>query len=261
MIILSFDVGIVNLAYCIYDSSINKILHWEVISLENTKDHSVLHLNLIKSLDSRTHLIENTEVVLIEKQPSFNPKMRIIAGCLQTYFFIRGMIDSNNSTIKSVKFFSPKNKLKCHSGEDIIVSGKSKYLQTKKAGIMITKQKLEEYSESEEIIRIFENSKKKDDLADCYLQAITYSHVNSPSSKPKISNIINIDSIKKLFKEHLLKNYTTNGNNREYTNITEIIDTTPDSLKQQLFKLAGNPTDIIITLRMKNLHKKKFYLL
>jgi hypothetical protein len=33
---------------------------------------------------------------------------------------------------------------------------------------------LEEYSEPDEIKNMFELSKKKDDLADCYLQALTY---------------------------------------------------------------------------------------
>ena len=171
------------------------------------------------------------------------------------------MIDSKDSTIKSVKFFSPKNKLKCHSGDDIVVSGKSKYLQTKKASIIITRQKLEEYSESEEIIRIFENSKKKDDLADCYLQALTYSHINSPSTKPKITgSIINLDSIKVLFKKHLL-NYSNKNNKDNILGITiiDVINDTPETLKDQLFKIGNSPESIILNLRMKGLLKKKFY--
>lgn len=87
MRVLSFDVGIVNLAYCLFDTSSLKILYWEVIKLENIKDHSKLHVNLITELDNRKYLLENTDVVLIEKQPSFNPKMRIIASCLQSYFY------------------------------------------------------------------------------------------------------------------------------------------------------------------------------
>ena len=35
MKILSFDVGIINLAYCIFDTTKCKILNWEVINLEN----------------------------------------------------------------------------------------------------------------------------------------------------------------------------------------------------------------------------------
>jgi hypothetical protein len=173
MKILSFDVGILNLAYCIFNTELLKIEYWEIIKLENLKDHGKLHVNLITELDKRKHLIDGIDTVLIEKQPSFNPKMRIIAGCLQTYFFIRGIIDSENK-IGIIKFFSPKHKLKCYNGTEIEVTGKTKYLQTKQMSIIICKEKLEEYSEPEEIKTMFELSKKKDDLADCYLQALTY---------------------------------------------------------------------------------------
>jgi len=173
MRILSFDVGILNLAYCIFNTELLKIEYWEIIKLENLKDHGKLHVNLITELDKRNHLIDGINTVLIEKQPSFNPKMRIIASCLQTYFFIRGVIDSSNK-IGIIKFFSPKHKLKCYNGTEIAVTGKTKYLQTKQMSIIICKEKLEEYSEPDEIKNMFELSKKKDDLADCYLQAITY---------------------------------------------------------------------------------------
>jgi hypothetical protein len=63
MKILSFDVGIVNLAYCIIEDS--RIKHWEVITLENTPDHAKLYTNLIQNLDKRKHLLENIDVVLI----------------------------------------------------------------------------------------------------------------------------------------------------------------------------------------------------
>jgi hypothetical protein len=171
--VLSFDVGIINLAYCIFDSNECKIKHWEIITLDNTAaNYSKLYINLIKELDKRTFLLD-VDNVLIEKQPSLNPKMRIIAGCLQTYFFIRGVVDSIDP-IKTVEFFSPKNKLKCYTGPELTVPGKSKYAQTKQRGVLIAKSKLTEYQEPLERLYFFENSKKRDDLADCYLQAVTY---------------------------------------------------------------------------------------
>ena len=126
MKILSFDVGIINLAYCIFDSETNKIIHWEIINNEiggkfnakiSNSGVSDLYIHLIKNLDQRPHLLD-VDIVLIEKQPSFNPKMRIIAGCLQTYFYIRGVVDRTPS-IKSVEFFSPKNKLNCYTGPEL----------------------------------------------------------------------------------------------------------------------------------------------
>jgi len=191
MKILSFDVGIVNLAYCILETeNVPKLLHWEIIELSKkgssftahiaSSGIAELYLTLINELDKRSHLLE-VDTVVIEKQPSFNPKMRIIAGCLQTYFYIRGVIDKPINPINSVEFFSPKHKLKCYTGPELDISSKNgkivkgKYAQTKKMGVAIAYVKLEEYTESPEMIKLFENSKKKDDLSDCYLQALTYS--------------------------------------------------------------------------------------
>jgi hypothetical protein len=190
MKILSFDVGIINLAYCIFDTSTCKIHHWEIIELSkkgNTFTAHIaksgiaeLYLTLINELDKRPHLLD-IDVVVIEKQPSFNPKMRIIAGCLQTYFYIRGVVDRSENPINSVEFFSPKHKLKCYTGPELDISSKNgkivkgKYAQTKKMGVLIAQEKLKEYSEIPNFVEFFEKSKKKDDLADCYLQALTYS--------------------------------------------------------------------------------------
>ena len=190
MRILSFDVGIVNLAYCIIESQPEpKIVHWEIIELAkrgNTFSAHIassgiaeLYLTLINELDNRPHLLD-VDIVLIEKQPSFNPKMRIVAGCLQTYFYIRGVVDKTTQPIKSVEFFSPKHKLKCYTGPVLDISSKNgklvkgKYAQTKKMGIAIAHAKLAEHNESATFVKFFESSKKRDDLSDCYLQALTY---------------------------------------------------------------------------------------
>jgi hypothetical protein len=201
MKILSFDVGIINLAYCILEN--NKILHWEIISLQQHKDHNNLYIELITNLDARKHLLEDIQTVLIEKQPSFNPKMRIIAGCLQTYFVIRGMVDK--SVIKKVLFYSPKHKLKCYTGETLEVKGSTKYARTKKMGVLITYKKLEEYNERPEIHSLFKNSKKKDDLADCYLQALSYTNQHQLPSEISGHNETKITKImlKRKFKDYL----------------------------------------------------------
>ncbi len=227
--ILSFDVGIKNLAYCIFDTHTSKIVHWDIIDLNgqgftgkvpsgnNTiaKAANDIHITLIKKLDNHPFMLE-TDYIVIEKQPSFNPKMRIIGGCLQSYFYIRGIIDRVTNPIKGIEFFSPKHKLKCYTGPELVLESKtkSKYAQTKKMGVMIAKEKLEEYSETT-FKEQFEKSKKKDDLADCYLQAITYSLFKKFN---KINNteqlIVNQEQkfkaltkpqLKKQLKEHLDK--------------------------------------------------------
>ena len=222
MKILSFDVGIINLAYCIFDNLTKKIIHWEIINNEiggkfnakiSNSGVSDLYINLIKNLDQRPHLLD-VDIVLIEKQPSFNPKMRIIAGCLQTYFYIRGVVDKSDK-IKSVEFFSPKNKLKCYTGPELDISKngktvKGKYAQTKKMGVLIARSKLEENEETETMCTLFENSKKKDDLSDCYLQALTYIMFKSTSVKNiKSESVKNVNVTKKdlkIYLDNLVKN-------------------------------------------------------
>lgn len=228
MKILSFDVGIINLAYCIFDSDTSKISHWEVITLNNHTDYNKIYINLINELDTRTHLINDIDIVLIEKQPSFNPKMRIIAGCLQTYFIIRGIVDSERP-IKSVKFFSPKHKLKCYNGPEIVLDSKAKgkYARTKKTGILICEYKMKEYSESPQMIKLFNESKKKDDLSDCYLQAITYSMFEKliDSTTVKVAKIAK--GSKKLTKTEIKKQL------KEYfESQSEKITNIPDNIKK-----------------------------
>jgi hypothetical protein len=215
-------VGIVNLAYCILEKNEDtdpKLISWEIITLENgskfnariaTSGVGELYINLIRALDNRPNLLD-VDIVLIEKQPSFNPKMRIIAGCLQTYFYIRGVVDRLENPIKSVEFFSPKHKLKCYEGPALDISSKNgkvvkgKYAQTKKMGVAIARTKLEEYSEPVEMIEFFEKNKKKDDLSDCYLQALTYLCFKKQNFSQKTPKQVKVEKKKKLTKTELKK--------------------------------------------------------
>ncbi len=224
MKILSFDVGIINLAYCIFDSNQSKINHWGIIDLKvpefsakipSGQNKSIakaandIHVTLIKELDKLPYMLD-VDYVVIEKQPSFNPKMRIIGGCLQSYFYIRGVVDK--PTISSIEFFSPKHKLKCYTGPDLVLESraKSKYTQIKKMGILIAKSKLDEFDESIDFKELFDKSKKKDDLADCYLQAITFCLFKKFIKNVTVENYIepfekgiNKTQMKKQLKEYL----------------------------------------------------------
>jgi hypothetical protein len=159
MNILSIDVGLKNLGICNIDSDSN-ILYWNVLEVNNTNE-------LIKSLDS----IFNTDIntVVIEKQPSFNPRMRTVASAIQTYFIIRGQVDHNS--IHKIIFYSPKYKLQiCEDHSKLENAKKSqKYRIHKQMAIDQTRKMV-----SGDHLTFFNKHKKKDDLADSYLQAISY---------------------------------------------------------------------------------------
>ena len=231
MKVVSFDVGIINLAYCIFDSDTSKILYWEIITTPDHTNYSRLYINVITELDKRPFLLD-TDVVLIEKQPSFNPKMRIISGCLQTYFFIRGVIDRPEKKIQSVEFFSPKHKLKCYTGPELIVKGSTKYAQTKKKAVLITEWMLKKNNESIAFNDLFQKSKKKDDLSDSYLQAITWcifkKLIKTTTGSITVEQVVKVTKVelKKQIKEYLLT--------KEQGDLIEIFNDIPESLKKNL---------------------------
>ena len=162
MIILSFDVGVKNLAYCLIDSITKDILDWNIIDCTSSN----LILKLITELDSLNHLLES-ELILIEKQPSFNPKMRIMSTAIFVYFTLR-INHERNKNIK-IFYYSAKHKLKlCEVKLD--KPCKTKYANNKKIAIEQTKILLN----GNPFLNYFLSYKKKDDLADCYLQALSY---------------------------------------------------------------------------------------
>lgn len=143
-------------------------------------DFDDTRLKLFEILEEKNNLLK-ADIVLIENQPSFkNPTMKSISTGLYDYFMIRGIIDKERtlSNIKKVKFMSPSNKLKLiDSGESkqIIVlknTNEAKaYKLTKDLSIKYTKELINHLSEWK---IFFDNQKKKDDLADAFLQGCYY---------------------------------------------------------------------------------------
>lgn len=141
-------------------------------------------LKLIKELDKRPNLL-NCEAVFIENQPTMkNPRMKTISVTLYNYYIIRGVIDKHisNSPLKQVHFMAPSNKLKLADNGDKAELVKVKnnddesktYKLTKSLGV---KYCLEMIKQFPEWVEKFNSHKKKDDLADCFLQGM-YALIN-----------------------------------------------------------------------------------
>ena len=160
MILLSIDIGIKNLAYCMLDSDDGSILDWNLIDCSGTNET----LRVIEELDQLEHLRE-ADVILLEKQPSFNPKMRNISTAIYVYFILR--INHEQQRNAKIQFYAAKYKLKCCDIQ-IEHKAKSKYTQNKNLGIVHTRHLIKTHNE------FFEKNKKKDDLADSYLQGMSY---------------------------------------------------------------------------------------
>jgi len=104
--------------------------------------------------------------------------MKTIQGMIAQYF-----INSNNYNIH---FISATNKLKSFLKDKSksistitdISSNKITYTQRKKLSIFHTKEVLKKYNMNNEVSFFSEHS-KKDDLADCFLQAYYYININN----------------------------------------------------------------------------------
>ena len=184
---LSFDIGIKNLAYCLLevDDSTEyrsiKILEWGVMDLaqgQKVKELSLMtiHSRMIEALNDCDFLNSNADIdtAILENQPCLmNPTMKSVQMLLFASLWMRkedGVID-----IGKMAMFSARNKLEAYDGPEIDMSHiKTKYTRTKKLSVAYTKYMLEQSEQSTDMKELFENSKKKDDLADAYLQGLTY---------------------------------------------------------------------------------------
>ena len=191
--ILSFDIGIKNLAYCILykDLTINNeknlIIHkWGIINIlednEKCKDISLdeIGTRMYKRLQDE-FLEENITEVLLENQPVLkNPIMKSIQILIMGFFKYESVILGRE--IKLIKLINASNKLKLgkkliqfNESEDILKI-KSKYNRNKKLAILYTNYFLEKelYSDYNKYNTLFNEHKKKDDLSDAFLQGLYY---------------------------------------------------------------------------------------
>ena len=115
--------------------------------------------------------VDNLDHVLIENQPVLkNPKMKSIQMIIYSFFLFK---TTNSDKSFNVKLFNPSTKLQIYDGPVITTGKKNKYANRKALSIEYTKYFLNKY-EDNKWVNIFNNSKKQDDLADAYLQALTF---------------------------------------------------------------------------------------
>jgi hypothetical protein len=126
--------------------------------------------NMTKKLEELTH--EGITHVIIENQIStIATRMKTIQGMLTQYYIMK--------SIPNIEFISSFNKLKAFSKKDIEEkdvekTDKDKYKDRKADGIAICNKFLDENPLLTPWKTVFEESKKKDDLADCFLQGLFF---------------------------------------------------------------------------------------
>lgn len=180
-LIISIDVGEVNLAICILDYQGN-IYNW---SVENIKGSSYAIIgrklkNVLDNLEMFHWFDEDKDKeyeinVVIERQMSRNPKMRIISGQIHMYYIIKQDTDSR---IKNIVYYSPKYKLKVYQqmeGEEIVQPKcKNPYNSRKNLSKQHCRIMLLRGGSDTPQYQFYKESKKKDDLSDSMLQGLAY---------------------------------------------------------------------------------------
>ena len=194
MIILSIDVGIKNLAYCViklnnnseYNSEHNsehnsiEILDWNIVNLcevlnlcepaivnKNIKKDSLLNIGInLKNHFDNNSTIQNVDLILIENQigPIAN-KMKTIQGMISQYFICKNKYN--------IELISAINKLKPFINEENKEKNKD-YQKRKKFGIEIMTNLINNNDNFLMWKDYFLTNKKKDDLSDCFLQCYSY---------------------------------------------------------------------------------------
>lgn len=151
-----------------------RVLKIKTINCKTVAINEIL-IKIIKEFDEKYLHFLLCDKVLIELQPVLKgPKMKTISNHIYSYFLINGVCNEQLN-MESVSYILATNKLK------LIDENKEKdlkiYKNRKKIGIENTKIVLEKLNQ-ETFTKIFEESKKKDDLADALLQSLYYLQVN-----------------------------------------------------------------------------------
>jgi len=172
--ILSIDVGIKNLAMCLLDEKCgNLVREWDVSGVP-PEHKDGLYISLRDHLDDRPWVL-TADTVLIEKQPERNKKMVSVMHFLYAYFIIKS---PNCETI----LYDARHKI-----PDVAGPGKAQYNKRKKVSIERCEAFIRDGPINVHWLPVFEKSKKKDDLADTVMQALSF--VNrvevTPTSKKK----------------------------------------------------------------------------
>lgn len=194
-VVLSFDIGIKNLAYCLfqYDPSSDfsfKIIDWNILDISIDEKKNVMDCQSDKLFHTLHETFGNKEIhhVVIENQPVLkNPVMKSVQIMVYSYFKIARMLQEE---IQSVCMVNAGNKLKfafntiqpflikeTDEFNDIptSINPKNKYKETKNASIQYVRALLSTKNQNEQIT-YFDHFKKKDDLADTLLQGLYYSY-------------------------------------------------------------------------------------
>jgi hypothetical protein len=175
--LLSIDVGIKNLAMCLIDPTTKRIRHWDVSGVPPNHADGLFPC-LVRHLDEKPWVLD-ARTVLIEKQPDKNRGMKSVENLLHVYLLVKP------PHARDVRIWDARHKIPDVAGE-----GRARYLQRKKASVDRARAFLSLNDVNADWIPFFDKHKKKDDLADTVMQALSFIERIEPAAtaRPTKSN-------------------------------------------------------------------------
>ena len=158
--LLSIDCGIKNLAMCLIDPLTKKIHEWDVSGVPPMHADGIFPC-LVRHLNEKPWVLGATTVI-IEKQPDRNRGMKAVENLLHTYFLVK-------DPGRSVVIWDARHKI-----PDVAGAGKARYAQRKKTSIERARKFIAGDGPNKELVPFFDGHKKKDDLADTVMQALSF---------------------------------------------------------------------------------------
>lgn len=195
--IIGVDPGTRNLALCMVDGQ--KIVKWDVINIFPDPKGIADGLTKINFAD---WVKESTDVV-IERQPTKNPRAVRIQICIEMYCAI------NDGRVYCI---DPKHKLSYASSTSYWPEREITnwtYNERKKLAVETVTNFLKDTEQDEKFATMFEKSKKKDDLADALLHCLAFdNNIKHTLSDVRKSAIRNIKAVKPSVANTKSKKYT-----------------------------------------------------
>lgn len=167
---------------CLINEETQEVLEWDVSGVP-PQHRDGLFPCMRDHLDARPWVL-TASVVLIEKQPGMNKTMKSVENFLHSYFVIRS--PKSETIIYDAR----------HKVPDVAGAGKAKYRQRKQVSIDRCHEFVKTSDVNKRWLPIFLASKKKDDLADTVLQALSF--INRRVIVPVKSGTTGTPSLKKI---------------------------------------------------------------
>jgi hypothetical protein len=165
MLLLSIDVGIINIGICLINKKTKKILHWDCDGIPPESKNGLFN-SLYLHFKTRPWCL-TADKILIEKQPDKNKRMKSVEHFITSYFICNE---------KDIQVYDARHKI-----PDVVGPGKAMYVKRKKASVQRCRDFINEHNA--EWVQFFDKHKKKDDLADCVMQALSYNESVTPVKK------------------------------------------------------------------------------